>query len=528
MPSLADAQQLLLRHFGFAQFRRAQRAVVESVLAGEDVLAVLPTGAGKSVCFQVPALVLDGVTLVVSPLVSLMQDQVAAARTRGIAAAALHSALAATERQTVLAALRDRSLRLLYLSPERLARTAPELHRTAGSPALLAIDEAHCISEWGDDFRPSYRSLRRARYLLGEPQTVALTGSATPAVRSDIIGSLALGSAGGGRRAIAVHVGSFDRPNLWFGALRVRDDRERLDRLIELLRSGNGLSLVYAPTRRMTERLATAIRRVGFRTACYHAGLEPERRAAVLAGFLADSLGVVVATCAFGMGIDKPDVRLVVHWVAPPTPESYYQEAGRAGRDGRKSRCVVLWHPDDGAFHRRQLGVTFPDGHLVEQAWRDPARARRLPSAVATSVERLRVELRPDRGPVDWKPVHLRRRRAEARLDVMQAYLRHAGCRRARLLAYFGEDNCRCAGCDRCGNDALEPRLPPLAAQRLARLRAAVGGRQGAWGGSLFEPDTLVRLALHPPSDGAALAEAPGVGPVLAARLGATLLTALR
>ena len=187
----------------------------------------------------------------------------------------------------------------------------------------------------------------------------------------------------------------------------------------------------------------------------------------------------------------------------------------------------MLWHPDDGAIHRRQLGVTFPDRRLVEQAWRDPARARRLPSAVATSVERLRVELRPDRGPVDWKRVQLRRRRAEARLDVMQAYLRHAGCRRARLLLYFGEDGCRCAGCDRCGGGGVQPRLPAVAAERLARLRAVVGGRQGAWGGALFEPETLVRLALHPPIDGAALAAVPGVGPLLAAQLGATLLGAL-
>lgn len=187
----------------------------------------------------------------------------------------------------------------------------------------------------------------------------------------------------------------------------------------------------------------------------------------------------------------------------------------------------MLWHPEDGAIHRRQLGVTFPDRRVLEQAWRHPAQARRLPSAVATSVERLRVELRPDRGPVDWKRVHLRRRRAEARLDVMQAYLRNGGCRRARLLAYFGEGNCRCAGCDRCGGGVVPPRLPSVAAERLARLRAAVGGRRGVWGGALFEPETLVRLALHPPIDGAALAAVPGVGPVLAAQLGATLLGAL-
>ena len=500
---------------------------MRSVLAGRDVLAVLPTGGGKSICFQVPALVFDGLTIVVSPLVSLMQDQVAAARSRGIPAAALHSGLAGDEQAAVLSAIEDRSLRLLYLSPERLARSALRLRQTAGPPALLAVDEAHCISEWGHDFRPSYRALRRARYLLGEPQTVALTGSATPEVRDDIVGALRLGSAGGGRRTTAIHIGSFDRSNLWFGAVSVRDNRERLEHLLALLQSAGGLALVYAPTRRTTERLAAATRRAGFRTACYHAGLDAERRAAVLAGFLADKLDVVVATCAFGMGIDKADVRLVVHWVAPPTPESYYQEAGRAGRDGRASRCVILWHPDDAAIHRRQLGVTFPEQEIVEQAWRDPAACRRLPGAVAESVERLRRELRPERGPVNWASVKTRRRRAEARVGVMESYLQSRSCRRKRLLAYFGEPTCQCNGCDLCGSHSVTPRLSPEARSRLTRLEDAVGRRRGPWGGALFEPETLVRLALRAPRDAVALAAVPGIGPALAQRLGATLLSAL-
>jgi ATP-dependent DNA helicase RecQ len=528
MPSLAEVQRLLLQHFSHSAFRPAQRNVVRSVLDGADVLGVLPTGGGKSVCFQVPALAFDGFTICVSPLVSLMQDQVTAARRRGIPAAALHSALDPEEREGVLAALENRSLKLLYLSPERLARTAVRLRQAAGSPVLLAVDEAHCISEWGHDFRPSYRSLRRARYLLGEPQTIALTGSATPAVRDDIIASLGLGNAGRGRRRIAVHIGSFDRPNLWFGALRVRSDRERLERLIALLRAGEGLRLVYAPTRRSTERLTAAIRKSGFRTAAYHAGLETGRRAAVLGEFLADQLDVVVATCAFGMGIDKPDVRLVVHWMAPPTPESYYQEAGRAGRDGRPSRCVILWHPQDARIHHRQLDVTFPKPEIVERAWTDSAFARRLPGAVAESVERLRQELRPDRGPVQWHLVKERRRRAHARLSVIESYLETTACRRNRLLEYFGEPKRKCGSCDRCSSGSPRARLLGRAADRLARLEDAVGQRTGAWGGALFEYETLVRLALRPPADASALAAVPGVGVVLTQRLGATLLKALR
>ncbi|HTK40851.1 MAG TPA: DEAD/DEAH box helicase, partial [Gemmatimonadales bacterium] len=203
MASLLDAQRLLHQHFGHSSFRPAQKEVVRSVLAGSDVLAVLPTGGGKSVCFQVPALALEGFTIVVSPLVSLMQDQVAAARRRSLPAAALHSALGSEEQTAVLDALEKRLLRLLYLSPERLERTAVKLRQAAGSPILLAVDEAHCISEWGHDFRPSYRTLRRARYLLGEPQTIALTGSATPAVRDDIVAELGLGTAGRGKRRIA-------------------------------------------------------------------------------------------------------------------------------------------------------------------------------------------------------------------------------------------------------------------------------------------------------------------------------------
>jgi ATP-dependent DNA helicase RecQ len=528
MASLTLARGLLERHFGHRAFRPGQRDVVASVLAGRDVLGVLPTGAGKSVCFQVPALALGGLTVVVSPLVSLMQDQVAAAGARGIPAAALHSALSPAERNRVMARLGEQSLRLLYLSPERLARAAADLRRAAGAPALLAVDEAHCISEWGDDFRPSYRALRRTRYLLGEPQTVALTGSATPRVREDIAAALGLGRTSGGRpREAVVHVGSFDRPNLWFGALRVPNERERLERLLALLGSVDGLALVYAPTRRATERVAAAIRRAGYRTACYHAGLPAELRTGVLEAFLAGALDVVVATCAFGMGIDKPDVRLVVHWMAPPTPESYYQEAGRAGRDGRSSRCIVLWHPDDAEIHRRQLDVTFPDVRLVERAWADPVVRRRLPGAVVASVERLRAELRPDRGRPEWAPVLRRRRHAEARLAVMKGYLRGDGCRRRRLVAYFGERLERCAGCDRCGERPVEPRLPAPAAARLARLVEAVGGRQGPWGGALLDPETLVRLALEPPANGADLAAVPGVGAMLAERLGDTLLRAV-
>ena len=456
--SLRHAEGLLTEHFGHRAFRPAQEPVVRAVLGGRDTLAVLPTGGGKSVCFQVPALALGGLTVVVSPLVSLMQDQVSAAVGRRIPAAALTSATTPEERESVWASLRAGALRLLYVSPERLDSLAPELREQDLRPALLAVDEAHCISEWGHDFRPSFRRLRGARYKLGRPPTVALTGSATPEVREDIVRSLGFAA------DRTVHVGSFDRPNLWFGVVPVAGEQARLAALLELLRRDR-LAIVYASTRGVTESLARALFRAGYRAVPYHAGLTPERRAATLDAFLGGKVGVVVATCAFGMGIDKPDVRLVVHWTVPPTPESYYQEAGRAGRDGEPSRCVLLWRRGDAAMHRRQLDVTFPPRRLLESVWSGTTPRSRVPSAVRESVERLRVELRPELGPPDWSPVARRRRKAEHRIASMEEYAETRRCRRQALIGYFGERLDGCAGCDRC--DARGSRARGGAVRRL-------------------------------------------------------------
>lgn len=485
----ADPLALLQKHFGYPAFRPGQEELVRAVLAGRDALGILPTGGGKSVCYQIPALALGGLTLVITPLVSLMEDQVRRAREAGLRAAFLGSAQKAGERRTIMEAARTGSLDVLFVAPERIGLTPFRRLVAECDVQLLAVDEAHCISQWGHDFRPSYREIGRLRAWVDCP-VLALTATATPTVRDDVRSNL-------GMVDPAIVVQSFDRPNLAWRVERVGSGDNRMRRLHRVIRMHPGTAIVYAPTRRAVEEVRDALARLGQRTEAYHAGLSGETRTRVLHAFLANDCRIVVATNAFGMGIDKPDVRLVVHVQLPTTLEAYYQEAGRAGRDGAQATCLAFYHRGDRQVGRMFLERTHPRLDLLRRVHRALVRGRDAFGVVDTTASGLAGDLRGKLCPEDvplvlaalertgairWLPqkasvadgtaapdgrsyhvrvgVHLRadlawanelRQSALRKLDAVERYARGRGCRRAALLRYFGEaSRRRCHACDRC------------------------------------------------------------------------------
>jgi ATP-dependent DNA helicase RecQ len=392
--------QLLRARFGHPAFRPRQREVVEAVLAGRDCLAVLPTGGGKSVTYQLPAVSSGRTALVVSPLIALMRDQVDQARGRGLRAVAVDSTLAAADRAAVLRDVREGRVEVLYASPEGLGRLLSELAGCA-AVGLFAVDEAHCISQWGHDFRPDYRMLGAARDCLprGVP-ALAVTATATERVAADIVASLRL------RAPVGVR-GSFFRPNLRLTARRKEPARDARHDVLALLRAHDGeAAIVYRLSRAGAASFAGWLRRRGVAARAYHAGLDPAERAAVQDAFLCGEVSVIVATVAFGMGVDKPDVRLVVHADLPGSVEAYAQEVGRAGRDGEPSDCLLLY------------------------AWSDVRRHDALAGGLEPA------------------------RRAAVRVAVREMYRLAASgrCRHFALCAHFGERIARpCEACDACG-----------------------------------------------------------------------------
>jgi ATP-dependent DNA helicase RecQ len=362
MQPIEQARALLRQHFGYAAFRAGQETAIESVLDGRDTLVVLPTGGGKSLCYQVPALALPRLTVVVSPLISLMKDQVDALRARGIAATFINSALSQGESSERIASALSGKVKMLYVAPERFDNgTLADRLRDAGV-SLLAVDEAHCISEWGHDFRPSYLRVGELRRRLGSPPVVALTATATPHVRRDIVRQLRLEDP-------TTVVTGFDRTNLSYHVIPARAEADKDDALERILRENDGLAVVYASTRKSVERVAGELHRRGVSAIAYHAGLDDRHRHEVQDRFMSESVRVIVATNAFGMGIDKPNVRLVVHHAMPGTLEAYYQEAGRAGRDGQPATVYLLHAFQDRFTHEFFVKGANPSRELVERVY---------------------------------------------------------------------------------------------------------------------------------------------------------------
>ena len=343
--------KVLKEIFGFDSFRPGQEEAIRAVLEGRDTLAVMPTGGGKSLCYQIPALMQESLTVIVSPLISLMKDQVDSLVQSSVAGAAtLHSGLSPEERWEVERRVRTGEIKMLYVAPERLRSLEFVLSlRRAGGVGLFVVDEAHCISEWGHDFRPDYLFLPRAVRDLESPPILALTATATPRVRNDILRSLKM-------RSPQVVVTSFNRPNLTYRVLSAKEKKHKLPLILDVIRNFPPPGIVYATTRRESEELAASLRRSGIEAAAYHAGMGPAERAGVQESFMTDELSVVVATVAFGMGVDKPNVRFVIHSSVPGSLPAYMQESGRAGRDGDSAECVILYRSAD--LGRRKRLVT--------------------------------------------------------------------------------------------------------------------------------------------------------------------------
>ncbi len=354
-----DPELVLRERFALERFRPGQREVIEQVLQRRDVLCVMPTGGGKSLCYQLPALMLDGLTVVVSPLIALMKDQVDALTARGIPATFINSTLDPSEQRVRLLEVEGGRYDLVYVAPERFrsGRFVEAMGRI--KPALLAVDEAHCISEWGHDFRPDYARLHQARRALGMPPCIALTATATDLVRRDIADQLDL-------REPSQFVTGFDRPNLTYRVINASKDRDKLEALANVLGRNPGSAIVYASSRKRCEEvgrfLGDDLRR---ETVVYHAGLDREDRHQAQERFMRGEAEIVVATNAFGMGVDKPDIRSVVHFNMPGTIEAYYQEAGRAGRDGLPAECVLLYAPGDRFLQELFIENEYPPPEAV-------------------------------------------------------------------------------------------------------------------------------------------------------------------
>jgi len=490
-----DPREALEKHFGFREFLAGQETVVSALLAGRDALIVMPTGGGKSLCYQLPALVMDGVTIVVSPLIALMKDQVDGLARKGVAATMINSTLSPGEQQERIRRMAAGEFKLVYVAPERFRSQAFVNALREIDISLFAIDEAHCLSQWGHDFRPDYLRLSEAIEKLDRPQTAAFTATATPKVRDDILKHLAL-------RDPFSAVSGFERPNLSLTVTQVggtRDKYERLEKIVREHRTG----IIYCATRKKVEEVSDSLAAMGIKVVAYHGGMDDRERENAQNVFLDRSKDVAVATNAFGMGIDRPDVRFVIHFETPGSIEAYYQEAGRAGRDGEPAACELLFNYADTRTQEffidgnnpgidvicdvyRTLRLLADDRHEVMLPIRELADTVGVKNDMAVSStlsalgragylqrfdipgQRMRGTrlLKPEVGPesleLDREALTEKERRDREKLESMIRFAYAEDCRQQWILEYFGEkDAAECGSCDVCQGSGSGDRRRP-------------------------------------------------------------------
>jgi ATP-dependent DNA helicase RecQ len=532
---------LLADKFGYPGLRPGQSEALKG-LDTSDVLAVLPTGSGKSMAYVLPALV-DGRVLVVSPHIALMQDQVESLVANGIKAAFINSNLTNTQKRQTYIDFRDGELDLLFTSPESLANQRFVSGLAKAGINLLAIDEAHCVSEWGHTFRPDYLRLDSVRQQLGSPRTIALTATATDQARDDIARRLGMDDA-----VRVVH--SVDRPNLTFSVNFWSGNSAKQDFLIDYVTKRRGKSgIVYVGSRKRAEELADLLTGAGLNAAHYHAGLPAQVRSSTQRRFMTDDIDVMVATNAFGLGVDKPDVRFIVHYDMPSRLEALYQESGRAGRDGGPAECVLIYTPWSAAGPRRFIDRDHPPASELRIAWRRLCSSvgpdLRMPESGLGKIDGGVMALRAfqESGLLDGSAQNLLSDSPDARissavidrhrdhefemLERMLGYAQTLGCRRSYILEYFGEEAIEsCGSCDNCQNSAGASGSELV--QRLIRRRSELAQQNRMDAIDVFEDRTAREIADARPRTESELLEIWGIGPVRARRFGAEIMAEVR
>ena len=490
---MADIYGILKNYYGYTSFRKGQEEIINSLLSGRDTLAVMPTGAGKSLCYQIPALCMEGITLVISPLISLMQDQVRTLISMGIRGAYLNSSLTPRQMEKAIANAKSGMYKIIYVAPERLEMPSFIDFACSQNIPLIAVDEAHCISQWGHDFRPSYMQIADfIAKLPKRPVLAAFTATATKMVKSDIVNNLHL------REPFSMSLG-FDRENLYFGLYNPIDKNKFVLDYVKAHENQSGI--IYCLTRRYVDELAKELQDNGINALPYHAGLEDSERSFNQNQFIYDKAKVIVATNAFGMGIDKPDVRYVIHYNMPANIEDYYQQAGRAGRDGEPSECILLYSGRDVRINEYLINKS------EENEFLDPEEVKK------------HIEIKLEK------------------LKLMTFYsTSKTTCLRKRILNYFGEVYIPpCNKCSYCMNLSEEqikkvkvPAIDKELLEVLEKTRSQLAKRWGVPAYSVVNDRTLREMAIYRPKSEADMLKIYGIGQVKLQRYGKTFINAMK